>query len=249
MANLRCHCLYKAFDGVHALYNVSLALPQSGIVAVVGPNGAGKSTLLDVMTGFSRPDSGRVLLGDQDITRLPPHRISRLGIARTFQDLRLVRRVSSLENVMFARQRASTESLFRAVFQFGIRKDEAENREAALELLSLVGLEHEAHNCAGELSYGQQKLLSVAMCLANDANVLLLDEPIAAVHPEIAQRLLGLLLKIKKRGKLILFIEHDMSAVRKTADTVIVMDDGRVIAEGPPGETLEQSRIMEAYIG
>jgi len=245
---LRGKGLTKTFDGVQALDGVSLEFPSRGITAIIGPNGAGKTTLLNVLTGFIRPDAGRCFVGARDITRLPPHRIARLGIARTFQDLRLILQVSVLDNVMLARPRQRGENLFPALFRFGVAAEEAGNHEEAMRLLRFVGLGEKVGELAGELSYGQQKLLTLACCLATEAQILLLDEPVAGVHPEMAARILDLLRQLREDGKLITFIEHDISAVRQAADLVIVMDDGKVIAQGRPSEVLEQPEIMEAYL-
>ena len=248
MITLRCERLCKAFDGVKALDSLSLDLPESGIAAIVGPNGAGKTTLINVISGFLRPESGRCLLGESEITRAMPHRINAMGIARTFQDLRLVRLISVLENVMLACPSQSGERLWRALSRIGVTGEERRNRAKAERLLEFVGLAEKTGELAGELSYGQQKLLSLACCLATEARILLLDEPVAGVHPEMAERILGLLEQLRDSGKLIVFIEHDMGAVRKAADVVYVMDDGKVIAQGPPAEVLERPEIMEAFV-
>lgn len=248
MPGLRCEGLRKSFDGVQALADADLQLPPSGIIAIIGPNGAGKTTLLDVLTGFVRPDSGRCYFGECDITNLAPYKIARLGIARAFQDLRLITQVSTLDNVLTARQNQRGEKLIWALSRIGAAKEEARGREAAMELLRFVGLEGQAEVLAGELSYGQQKLLALSCCLATGAHILLLDEPVAGVHPEMISHILELLCRLGDEGKIIVFIEHDIAAVRRVADTVIVMDEGKVIAQGPPNEVLERPEIMEAYL-
>lgn len=249
MERFRCDGLSKSFDGVQALVDLHLVLSSEGIAAIIGPNGAGKTTLINVLTGFIRPDSGRVFFGERDITRLAPHKIARLGIARTFQDLRLILQVPALDNVMLARPNQRGERLFYALTRFGVKKEEARNREESMRLLRFVGLDEKADELAGELSYGQQKLLTLACCLATEARVLLLDEPVAGVHPEMAGRILDLLRQLRDHGKLIVFIEHDISAVRQVADVVIVMDEGRIIAQGEPADVLERKEILEAYLG
>ena len=222
---------------------------MAGIAAIIGPNGAGKTTLFNVLTGFLRPDAGRCYWGNRDITRVAPHKIARLGIARTFQDLRLIQQVSVLENVMLARPQQRGEKLLPALLRFGVAAEERWNRAEAMRLLESVGLATAASELAGELSYGQQKLLTIACCLATEARVLLLDEPVAGVHPEMAARILELLRRLRDDGKLIVFIEHDIAAVRQVADVVTVMDEGKIIAQGPPSEVLERPEIMEAYVG
>jgi ABC-type branched-subunit amino acid transport system ATPase component len=204
---------------------------------------------LNVITGFIRADAGCCFLGDRVISRLPAYRISQLGIARTFQDLRLIPQVSVLENVLLAPPRQRGEKLLPALFRFGVADEEKRNRDKVMSILEFVGLESTVSELAGELSWGQQKLLTLACCLAAEARVLLLDEPVAGVHPELAVQILELLRRLRDDGKLIVFIEHDIAAVRQLADVVVVMDDGRVIAEGPPTEVLERPEIMEAYVG
>ncbi|MEK6260395.1 MAG: ABC transporter ATP-binding protein [Planctomycetota bacterium] len=248
-ATLHCHGLRKSFDGTHALADVSLEFPYSGIVAIIGPNGAGKTTLLNVVTGFLRPKSGRVMLGERELTHQPPHRIAQLGVVRTFQNLRLITQETVLANVLLARPNQKGERLLPALFRFGVAAEEAKNREEALRLLRFVGLNEKASELAGELSYGQQKLLSVACCLATEARILLLDEPVAGVQPEMVIQILDLLRELREQGRLVVFIEHDFTAVRQIADAVIAMDEGKIIAYGKPADVLERAEIMEAYIG
>jgi ABC-type branched-subunit amino acid transport system ATPase component len=248
MDAIRCEKLTRAFDGLHALQDISTEIPSIGISAIIGPNGAGKTTLLNILTGFLRPDSGRCFLGSREITHLAPHRIAQLGVARTFQDLRLIRQVSVLENVLLARPHQRGERLLGAVLGFGVNQEEYQNQEQATQLLKFVGLDKQAHDLAGELSYGQQKLLTLACCLGTEATVLLLDEPVSGVHPEMASQILSLLRELRADGKVVVFIEHEISAVREVADHVIVMDEGKVIAKGTPGDVLERPEILEAYL-
>jgi branched-chain amino acid transport system ATP-binding protein len=248
MESIQCLRLSKSFDGVQALAALDLSLPHSGMVAIIGPNGAGKTTLINILTGFLEPDTGQCFLGGKEITALQPHQITRFGIARTFQELRLIFQLSALENVMLARPNQRGEGLIRALLRIGIAREEETNRTEAKRLLHFVGLEKNTNDLAGELSYGQQKLVALASCLATGARILFLDEPVAGVHPEIASRILELLRKIREDGRLIVFIEHDISAVRQVADIVIVMDQGRIIAQGIPSEVLERPEIMEAYL-
>ena len=245
----RCDGLCKSFDGIRALADVQLQFPDTGITAIIGPNGAGKTTLLNVLTGFLRADGGRCFLGDRDTTRLASHQIAQFGVARTFQDLRLILRVSVLDNALLARPTQTGESLVGALLRLGVAAEEARNGDVAMRLIKFVGLEDKAQELAGELSYGQQKLLTLACCLATEARILLLDEPVAGVHPEMVSRILDLLRQLCDQGKLVVFIEHDIAAVRQIADHVIVMDEGKIIAEGPPDEVLDRSEIMEAYFG
>jgi len=247
---LRCTGLTKSFGGVQVLKDFSIGFTNKDIarVGIIGPNGAGKTTLFNILTGFLRPDTGRCFFGNHEITHLSPYQIAQLGVVRTFQDLRLILQIPVLENVLLGRPRQHGEKLLRAISRFSVAKEETQNRKDAMLLLEFVGLESKAKVLAGELSYGQQKLLALACCLATGAQVLLLDEPVAGVHPKMALRILDLLRQLHTEGKLVIFIEHDISAIRHAADEVIVMDNGQLIARGKPNEVLERPEIMEAYL-
>jgi ABC-type branched-subunit amino acid transport system ATPase component len=248
MPTLRSRDLCKSFGGSHALINVCFELPASGIIAIIGPNGAGKTTLLNILTGFLSPSAGHCWWGEQEITYLSPYQIVKFGVARTFQDLRLIQQVSVIENVLLAYPKQNGEHFLSAILRSGYTKQEAHNHQEALRLLGFIGLEKMASTLAGELSYGQQKLLSLACCLATKAQVLLLDEPVAGVHPKMISYILTLLQQLREEGKLIIFIEHDINVVRQVADIVIVMDAGKIIAQGSPQEILERPEIMEVYL-
>lgn len=246
---LRCERLIKTFDGVRALDAFDMEFPDAGIVAIVGPNGAGKTTLIDVICGVIRPDGGRVMLGSEELTGLCPQEVAALGIARTFQELRLIAQVPVMENVLLARPRQRGERLASALLSRRAKAEESANRSAAEAFLKAVGLEGRAVQLVRELSYGQQKLLSLACCIATEAEVLLLDEPVAGLDPNTRRDVLALLLRLRGDGRRILFIEHDMEAVRQVADQVIVMANGTVIAAGCPSEVLAQREIQERYLG
>ena len=246
--SLRCERLDKAFGGIHALTGVSIAFPGSGCVGIIGPNGAGKSTLLNALTGFVRPDGGSCSLGNDDITSLSPHQIARRGIVRTFQRVRLVERLSVLGNVMLAKPGQRGERLWNCLTRRGVAAEEAENLRKANQLLEAVNLLDKAAHPAADLSYGQQKLLSICCCLATGAQILLLDEPVAGIHPDMILRISHYIKGIADQGRLVVFVEHDMEMVRQTADLVIVMDAGRVIANGKPDDLLNRREILEAYI-
>lgn len=248
MDTLSCDGLYKEFDGTQALAGVSLQFPGSGFTAVIGPNGAGKSTLFNVLTGFLRPEAGHCFLGSKEITHLAPYQIARLGIARAFQNPRLIFQLSALDNILLARQSPQGESLAGALFRVGVAKAEAQSREEALNLLSSVNLRDAASEAAQNLSYGQQKLLNLACCVATGARILLLDEPVTGVYPEVASTILQLIQQYLKRQRLVIFIEHDIRVVRQVAEQVIVMDSGQVVAQGATSEVLQRPEIMETYL-
>ena len=245
---LSCANLCKCFDGVVALNRVDLSLDPSHVCALIGPNGAGKTTLLNALTGFVRPDSGQCFFRSRDITRAQPYRIAGLGLARTFQDLRLVRRLSVLENVMMAFPNQRGESVGRALLGFGLASESSLLRCEALDLLRQVGLQEFASREAGELSYGQQKLLNLVSSLATRAEALLFDEPFAGVDLVTGTKVLSLIRQLRADKKTILFVEHDIEAVRQVADRVVVMSHGVVIADGEPRDVLERQDILETYL-
>lgn len=248
MSPLRCQALSKSFDGVHALQNLTVQFPPSGIVGIVGPNGAGKTTLVNILTGSIQANAGAFYLGERELTHTPPHKIARLGISRTFQDLRLISQLSALENVLLAKPEQKGEGLLHALLRYGVAAEETQNQQAAIRSLSFVGLADAAAQSAGELSYGQQKLLTLACCLATGAKILILDEPVAGVHQQVIEQILDLLSQLRSLGKLVVFVEHDLDFVRRIADLVLVMDEGKIIADGRPSEVLARPEVMEAYI-
>lgn len=248
MAPLRCDNLTKSLGSVRVLNAINLDFQSSGIVAIIGPNGAGKTTLINVLTGFMKPDNGRCFLGERDITNLSPHQRVRLGIARTFQDLRLALQISVLENVLLAFPNQRGETLFGALFRAGVAKEEDRNLKKAMDLLRDVGIAEKAVELAGNLSYGQQKLLSFACSIATGARILFFDEPVAGVHPGMISHIQNLLRQFSKEHKLIVFTEHDISVVRQAADHVVVMAEGKIIAQGRPQAVLERPEIMEVYL-
>lgn len=240
----------KAFDGVLALNGVDIELGGCGIFAIIGPNGAGKTTLLDVATAQLIPDTGHVEIAGRVLgRRVKPSLLSNFGIARTFQELRLFRHMSVVENLMVARRPQLGEQLWRALSGFGTGKDETQHRDEAARILRFVGIENLGDSLAGELSYGQQKLVTLAQGLATNSRVLLLDEPVAGVHPQMIEVICNVLQRSAADGKLIVIVEHDIDVVRRIANRVIVMDQGRVIADGVPAEVLARREILEAYVG
>jgi ABC-type branched-subunit amino acid transport system ATPase component len=246
---LRCEGLTKSFGGLRALHDVTLQFSRPGIIAIIGPNGAGKTTLFHIISGFIKSDAGRCFVRDRETTNLSPYKIAALGIGRTFQDLRLISQMTVLENVLLARPKQRGERLLVALLRFRAKAEEGSNLAVALQCLEYVGLDKKAGELAASLSYGQQKLLTLACCLATEAPIFLLDEPLAGVHPEIAERVLSLLRDLGRKGKLILFIEHDLAAVAKVAETAVLMDHGKIIAQGPTVDVIRRPEVMEAYVG
>jgi len=247
-AILKINDLSKAFDGVKAVDGLSLTVEEQRIVSLIGPNGAGKTTLFNLVCGFLPSDGGSILFRGQTLDGAAPCRIARLGIGRTFQDLRLIRKVSVLDNTMLGFQNQAGEAVLHALAGWKTKREEQGNLDKARGLLGFVGLAEKAGDLAEALSYGQQKLLTLACCLAMDAQLLLLDEPVAGIEPETSRRILELLQELRSQGKTILLIEHNLGAVRAVSDFVVVMDEGRKIAEGTPEAVMQDPVVLEAYL-
>lgn len=244
------HGLTKSFDGVLALDGFDLDVYCGDIVALIGPNGAGKTTLFNIITGFLRADSGIVKVGTDNVTDWVPHRMIRCGVARTFQNLRLIGGISALANVQLSFPHQRGEALVKGL-TFSPRataRQERSNRDEAREILAEVGLEEKSDDLAANLSYGQQKLLTMACVLATGADIYLLDEPVAGVHPKLIETILELVRKLASSGKTVVLIEHNIYAVQEVAARAVFMDAGKKIAEGTPTEVLKDERVLEAYL-
>jgi ABC-type branched-subunit amino acid transport system ATPase component len=241
--------LSKHFNGVVALADFSCTVAEREILGLLGPNGAGKTTLFNVLTGLLAPDYGKADFKGNTLIGRSVHKIANMGIARTFQNLRLIRRISVLENVLLFFKNQPGENLFNVFVRPGIcKRHEAGIREKAQQLLKTAGIADKAHEPADNLSYGQQKLLSLVCCLAADAELLLLDEPVAGIAPEMAERVLAIIADLPKQGKSAIVIEHDVDALKSIAHRMIFMDAGRKIAEGTPNQVLNDPRVIEAYL-
>jgi len=241
--------LNRHFDGVKALADFSCSLEKGKILGLIGPNGAGKTTLFNVLTGFIRSDSGTVSFCGVDLHNKSSHRIANLGVARTFQNLRLIRQISVLENVLLSFRNQPGENLANTFFRSARTKEvEAENTDIACSVLKNAGLGGKKGSLASDLSYGQQKLLSLVCCLVSDANLLLLDEPVAGIAPAMIEEILSILSDLPGQGKSVIIIEHNLEAVTQICDRVIFMDAGMKICEGTPTEVRNDPRVIEAYL-
>ena len=248
-ARLEVFDVVRTFGGVRAVDGATLAVEPGSITGLIGPNGAGKSTLFNCISGFLRPQSGRVLLDGGRIDRRAPHRIARAGLVRSFQTPRTLARMTVLENVMLAARRHSGERLGGALAP-SARRREREVRAQAVALLELVRLDAHGEALAGALSGGQRKLLDLVRALMAEPRILLLDEPMAGVNPTLRVELLEHILALRDRdGVTLLIVEHDLDFVMRASDRVIVMNDGRVIAEGTPDEVRADERVVDAYLG
>jgi len=242
--------LRKEFSGLIALANLSLSIPEGGITAVIGPNGAGKTTLFNVVSGFIPATAGKVLYRGRPILGLKPHQIVSLGIVRTFQNVRLFKDMTVLENVMAACRVDPQPKLFSAALRLpGFREKERLIRERALKWLSLVGLEKEQGRRASELPFGQQRLLEIARAVAAEPGLMLLDEPAAGLNRLELQALSRILLRIRRREITLVVVEHNIDFVMGIAERVVVLDKGAKIAEGTPGSIRQHPRVLAAYLG
>lgn len=240
--------LRKYFGGIKALDGFSCALERGEIVGLVGPNGAGKTTLFDAITGFIRPNAGTIVFDGKDIVGMAPNRIADLGIARTFQNLRIVRRMSVLDNVLLAFGDQPGEKLLDLFFRPRLSaRQESRNQERAILLLESVNLADSMRESAEDLSYGQQKLLILMCCLASGADLLLLDEPVAGIAPQMVETIVSFLQVFHDHGKTVLLVEHNMDAVAAVCSRVIFMDAGTNICEGTPQEIRNNPKVIEAY--
>lgn len=240
----------KNFGGLKAVNHCTLDLSEGEIIGLIGPNGAGKTTLFNVITGFYSPDTGSVSFAGKDISGLPAHRITQLGIARSFQDLRLFHNMTVLDNVLVARPRQTGENLMWAFLRFGqVSREEKENRQKALGYLQFVGLADKADELAGNLSFAEQKLLSLARLLATEARLILLDEPASGLDQMVMESLFPLVKDLVKFGKTICIVEHNMEVIRAMVDEIVFLNEGRVLARGTPEQIMKAPELAEIYFG
>jgi branched-chain amino acid transport system ATP-binding protein len=238
------------FGGLVAIKDMSFVVNKGEVVSLIGPNGAGKTTAFNVITGFLRPTQGEVRYLGNSLNNLKPHEVTSLGLARTFQRTSVFQSVSVFENVMMGLHRRGRSTLMDTLLALPQeRKSEAELRQLAHELLEIVGISKRAKEIAGAMSYGDQRLLGVALALASDPSMLLLDEPVSGMNATETARFMELLNSLHKRGMSILLVEHDVPMVMGVSDRIVVLNYGRIIAEGPPAAIRGNPEVIRAYLG
>ena len=234
--------LTKSFSGVHAVDHIDLAIQERQITGLVGPNGSGKTTLINILSGFSPHDEGKIFFSDTERKKIYPWENQIYGITRTFQQIRLFEQLSVLDNILITlTERGPFRSLFERHSDF--------HANQATDILKRVGLYEKRSALAAELSYGQRKLLEIARVLSMDCRIILLDEPFAGLFPEVVKLIEKIIQELKNTGKSIILVEHNMDIIRRLSDHLIVMDAGKILAEGNPAEVLNKREVMEAYLG
>ncbi|MBG6057069.1 neutral amino acid transport system ATP-binding protein [Cryobacterium sp. MP_M5] len=239
----------RTFGGLKAVDVDHVEIPRGAITALIGPNGAGKTTLFNLLTGFDKPDTGSWTFEGRSLSGMPAFKVARMGQVRTFQLTKALGLLTVMDNMLLGAKGQSGENLFRAMLPFFWRKQEEDNKARAIDILTRFKLDTKKDDYAASLSGGQRKLLEMARALMSEPTLVMLDEPMAGVNPALTQSLLDHILNLKTQGMSVLFVEHDMHMVRHIADWVIVMAEGKVVAEGDPHEVMRNPAVIDAYLG
>ncbi|HEX6233311.1 MAG TPA: ABC transporter ATP-binding protein [Jiangellaceae bacterium] len=246
---LKADGVLRRFGGLVAVDVDHLEIQRGSITALIGPNGAGKTTLFNVLTGFDRADHGDWIFQDRKLNGVPAYRVARGGMVRTFQLTKALSRLTVMENMRLGATGQRGERIWRAMFSWLWKNQEQKITERAEELLGRFKLGHMRDEYAGSLSGGQRKLLEMARALMVEPEIVMLDEPMAGVNPALTQSLLHHVKDLREQGMTVLFVEHDMDMVRDISDWVVVMAQGKIIAEGPPASVMGDQRVIDAYLG
>ncbi len=247
---LKLKNLTKKFDGSVVVDNLNIGFYKNQITALIGPNGAGKTTIFNLISGLYQPTEGEIYFKDKLLNNLKPYERAKLGIARIYQDIRVFQKLTALENVLVAFPDEIGEGFLDGIFRRKkVKEVEKEQIEKAKEYLDFVGLSGYENHLAGDLSYGQQKLLSIARLMASNSELFLLDEPASGIHPKLIKKISQLILNMKEMGKTIIFIEHNINIVLEIADWVFLLDEGKVVAFGLPDEILYDEVTRKVYLG
>jgi len=247
---LKIDSIEKSFGGFKAVRDFSLFVNKGEILGIIGPNGSGKTTIFNIISGFIKPDKGKIYLNGTDITEFSPHIRADLGIGRLFQDVRVFKKLTVIENVLLAHKNHDIENLFAPFFKIKKVKNEKKKlTEEALKWLKFVGLKDKKSNIAENLSFGQQKLLALAIILFSNPEIILLDEPLSGLDPQMKNKVLDLILKLKELGKTIIVIEHLLDFVFDISDRVILLNNGKKVYDGSPKELRKNHLLMEVFTG
>ena len=242
--------LKKSFGGLKAVDVQELSFKEGELTSIIGPNGAGKTTFFDLISGFQDADSGSIFLKDKDISNSQPYKIARMGMVRTFQLTKVFDRMTVMENLLFSGSNIKNDSFLRSFIKLNSQKlYESNLREKASEIMNDLNIGHMANSYARELSGGQKKLLELARSIINEPEILLLDEPLAGVNPKLAEDILSLITKLSDSGITILMVEHNIEAVMKISERIVVLAEGSLIADGIPNEIRTDNNVIEAYLG
>ena len=242
--------LKKSFGGITAVDVKELSFIKGELTSVIGPNGAGKTTFFDLISGFQNADSGDIFLKEKNISNSQPYKIARMGMVRTFQLTKVFDRMTVMENLLFSGSNVENDSFLRSILKLNSQKVyENSLKDKANEIMNDLNIGHMADSYARELSGGQKKLLELARAIINEPEILLLDEPLAGVNPKLAEDILSLIKKLSEDGITIVMVEHNIEAVMKISERVVVLAEGSLIADGSPNEIRTNKNVIEAYLG